>query len=87
MDGSVTLAANRGDWTAAMRPLLLCVFAMVALPVLAQKSLPELKDGTIIHEKSTYRHDGPLRIEGHVRLQGIDLDLRGPIAVAAGADL
>lgn len=70
-----------------MRPLLLSLFAMVALPVLAQKSLPELKDGTFIHENSSYRHDGPLRIEGRVRLQGIEIDLRGPITVAAGADL
>ena len=70
-----------------MRLLLLCLFLILALPLLGQKSLPELKDGTTIHEKSTYRHDGPLRIEGHVRLQGIEIDLRGPITVAAGADL
>ena len=58
-----------------------------ALPALAQKSLPPLTDGTTIKETGTYRHDGPLHISGHVRIQGIDLDLRGPITLAAGTDL
>ena len=70
-----------------MKSLFLCLFLLVALPAPAQKSLPELKDGTIIHEKSLYRHDGPLRIEGHVKIQGVEIDLRGPITVAAGADV
>lgn len=64
--------------------LWLCVFV---LPALAQKSLPSLTDGTVINETGTYRHDGPLHISGHVRIQGIDLDLRGPITLAAGTDL
>ena len=66
-----------------LAPLLL----VLSLPTLAQKPLPPLKDGTVLHEKGSYRQDGPLRIQGHVRLQGIDLELRGPITVAAGADL
>ena len=58
----------------------------IALPAMAQKTLPPLVNGTVIQEKGAYRHDGPLRIEGKVKLSGIDLDLRGPITVAAGAD-
>ena len=65
-------------------PFLLLVFA---LPALAEKPLPTLKDGTVIDEKAAYRHDGPLSIEGRVRIRGIELDLRGPITLAAGADL
>jgi hypothetical protein len=52
-----------------------------------QKTLPPLKDGTVIDEKTTFRHDGTLTISGRVTLKGISLDLRGPISVAAGADL
>ena len=52
-----------------------------------QKTLPVLKDGTVVDEKTDFRQDGPLHIEGHVKLKGISLDLRGPITVAAGADL
>ena len=70
-----------------MKSISLCLFLLVALPAPAQKSLPDLKDGTIIHEKSEYRHDGPLRIEGRVKIQGAEIDLRGPITVAAGADV
>jgi len=51
----------------------------------AQKRLPPLKDGTIVSDKGPYRQDGPLHIQGHVKLQGIDLDVHGPITVAAGA--
>lgn len=53
----------------------------------AQKRLPHLVDGTVIDEKGQYRHDGPLHIQGKVTIRGIDLDLRGPITVTAGADL
>lgn len=63
------------------------LFLMLSLPMSAQKTLPPLKDGTVLHEKGSYRHQGPLRIQGHVRIQDIDLDLRGPITVAAGANL
>jgi hypothetical protein len=66
---------------------LAALLFMLPLPVLGQKPLPVLKDGTVLHEEGSYSQTGPLRIEGHVRMQGIDLDLRGPITVAAGADL
>lgn len=59
----------------------------LALPALAQKELPPLKDGTVIDEKSEFRHDGPLQIAGKIKLKGISLDLRGPISVASGAEL
>lgn len=58
----------------------------MAVPAMAQKTLPPLVNGTAIQGKGAYRHDGPLRIDGKVKLSGIDLDLRGPIVVAAGAD-
>jgi hypothetical protein len=59
----------------------------VALPTQAQKTLPELRDGTVIEERADFRHDGPLRIEGRVKLKGMSLDLRGPVTVALGATL
>ena len=52
-----------------------------------QKPLPPLVDGTVINEPTEFRHDGPLRISGRVKLKGISLDLRGPIRITAGADL
>lgn len=60
---------------------------LLSVPILAQNPLPPLKDGTVITDKGSYRHDGLLHIDGHVKIQGINLDLRGPITVAAGADL
>ena len=65
----------------------LCIAIVIPVPAVAQKSLPPLANGTVIQGKGLYRHDGPLRIEGKVKLSGMDLDLRGPITVAAGADL
>lgn len=64
----------------------LCLLLPLASPAIAQQPLPPLNDGTVINKKARYRHDGPLRIQGKVRIQGIELDLRGPITVAAGAD-
>jgi hypothetical protein len=52
-----------------------------------QKPLPPLVDGTVINEHTEFRQDGPLSISGRVKLTGISLDLRGPIRIAAGADL
>jgi hypothetical protein len=68
---------------AKFAPLVL----LLSLPMLAQNPLPPLTDGTVIRAKGPYRHDGALRIDGHVKLQDIDLDLRGSITVAVGADL
>jgi len=63
----------------------ICLLLCLPLPTLAQKPLPPLKDGTVLNAKGEYRQDEPLYIQGHVKLQGIDLDLRGPITLAAGA--
>ena len=70
-----------------MRSAFLALFLTVVSPAFGQKTLPELKDGTIIEEKAEFRHDGPLLISGRVELKGISLDLRGPITVASGSDL
>jgi hypothetical protein len=67
--------------------LLTVYLPAISLPAVGQKMLPPLKDGAVVQETGTYRHDGPLRIEGKVKLSGIDLDLRGPVTVAAGADV
>ena len=67
--------------------LSLWIALSIAVPAVAQKTLPPLANGTVIQEKGVYRRDGPLRIEGKVKITGIDLDLRGPMTVAAGADL
>src|ERR1700680_1348231 len=70
-----------------MKSALLCLLTMLAFQAFAQKTMPELKDGTVIDEKMEYQHNGPLLISGRVKLRGISLDLRGPITVASGADL
>ena len=70
-----------------MKSALLCFFLTLAFPAFGQKALSDLKDGTVIDEKTEFRHDGPLTVSGRVKLRGISLDLRGPITVASGADL
>jgi hypothetical protein len=70
-----------------MKYALLCFLLTLAFPAFGQKTLPDLKDGTVIDEKTEFRHDGLLLISGHVKLKSISLDLRGPVTVAAGADL
>lgn len=70
-----------------MKSPFLYLFLTLAFPAFGQKTLPALKDGTVIDEKAEYRHDGSLSIAGRVKLKGISLDLRGAITVASGADL
>ena len=73
--------------TGVMKLISRWLLLTLALPALAQKELPLLKDGTVIDQKSEFRHDGPLLIAGKIKLKGISLDLRGPISVASGAEL
>src|SRR5437879_7570620 len=70
-----------------MKSTFLFLFLALAFPAAGQKTLPDLKDGTVIYQKAEDRHDGPLLIAGRVKLKSISLDLRGPITVAAGAAL
>lgn len=70
-----------------MKSAFFYLFLTLAFPAFGQKTLPALKDGTVIDEKAEYRHDGSLSIAGRVKLKGISLNLRGPITVASGADL
>src|SRR5580704_16134753 len=70
-----------------MKFAFLYLLLTLALPAVGQKTLPALKDGTVIDEKAEFRQDGSLLIAGRVRLKGISLDLRGAITVASGADL
>lgn len=51
----------------------------------SERSLPPVHDGSVIAGPGQFRHDGPLRIAGHVTLRNLTLDLRGPIRVASGA--
>ncbi len=48
--------------------------------------LPPLHDGIVVSGPGQFRQDGELRIEGHVTLRHLSLDLHGPIRVAAGAN-
>jgi hypothetical protein len=58
----------------------------VLSPVLAaQTTLPPLNDGVVVAGPGKYRHDGELRVQGKVTLRNLDIDLRGPIRVAAGS--
>jgi hypothetical protein len=70
-----------------MKFIFLYAVLTLAVPAFGQKTLPELKDGTVIDEKMEYQQNGPLLISGRVKVRGISLDLRGPITVASGADL
>lgn len=71
-----------------MKPVaLMCFLIMLTVFARGQKTLPPLKDGVVIDEKTDFRHDGALLISGHVKLKGISLDLRGPVTVSAGAEL
>lgn len=74
---------------AAFSPRLapLCLVVALSVSAMAQKRLPPLVDGTVINDKGAYRHEGPLYVQGKVKISGIDLDLRGPVTVAAAADL
>lgn len=76
-----------GPMKSAFLYLFMTLFMTLAFPAVGQKTLPALKDGTVIDEKAEFRHDGSLLITGRVKLKSISLDLRGPITVAAGADL
>jgi hypothetical protein len=77
----------RGRFNEAMKLTILGVFLACTFPALGQNPLPALKDGTVIDEKTEFRHDGPLLIAGKVKLKGISPDLRGPTTLAPGAHL
>ncbi len=53
----------------------------------AEKPLPALVDGTVVSGPGHFSHEGTLTVQGKVRLRNLDLDVRGPIRVAAGSTL
>lgn len=65
--------------------LLVLILASTAAG--AEQVLPALHDGSIVAGPGSFRHDGPLRITGHVTLRNVTLDVNGPITVASGATL
>lgn len=67
-----------------MRVSLLVLILASTVPG-AEQLLPPLHDGSIVTGPGSFRHDGPLRITGHVRLRNVTLDLHGAITVASGA--
>ena len=72
-----------------IRPLALLVLIVGILPLAfaAERTLPALHDGSVIEGPGQFRHDGELKITGHVSLRHLTLDLHGPITVEAGATL
>jgi hypothetical protein len=72
-----------------MRDAILILIGLLAsCPALAsQKPMPLLHDGIVVDDPGTFFHDGELRIEGHVTLRHLSLDLRGPIIVEPEATL
>ncbi|MBS1842368.1 MAG: hypothetical protein JSS69_10430 [Acidobacteria bacterium] len=61
-----------------------------ALPLLQQevaRPLPVLTNGMVVSGPGVFRQDGPLRIEGDVRLENMTLMISGPITVVKGARL
>lgn len=77
MLGSMTFARCFG--------LTLCLVAGLG-GAQAQMALPAVHDGLVVNGGS-YRHDGPLVVEGRVALRHLTLELHGPIEVKAGARL
>ena len=67
-------------------PYLLSV-GILPLAFAADRTLPALHDGSVIEGPGQFRHDGELKITGHVSLRHLTLDLHGPITVEAGATL
>lgn len=72
-------------WTARLALALLLTIAV--RPTHAATPLPPLRDGSVITGPGSFEHDGVLQIRGSVTLRNLDLDLRGPIHVDAGAHL
>ena len=71
-----------------MRLLAILTFAMLLSPAFAaDQALPPIHDGSVVEGPGRFRHDGELKISGHVSLRNFSLDLRGPITVDAGATL
>jgi hypothetical protein len=51
------------------------------------RPLPPLRDGSVITGPGSFRQDEKLRIEGHVSLRNLTLELRAPVRLATGATL
>jgi len=56
-----------------MKSAFLDLFLTVAFPAFRQRTLPALKDGTVLNEKAEYRHNGSLSIAGRVKLNTWDV--------------
>lgn len=52
-----------------------------------EKPLPALVDGTVVAGPGRFSHDGTMTVRGKVKLHNLDLDVRGPIRIAAGSTL
>ncbi len=59
-----------------------CLFAAAS-----QRPLPTIRDGVTVTGPGAFTYEGTLHIDGKVILRNLDLDLRGPIVLAAGARL
>jgi hypothetical protein len=64
---------------------LILILGILPPAFAADRSLPALPDGSVIEGPGQFRHDGELKITGHVSLRHLTLDLHGPITVDAGA--
>lgn len=67
--------------------ILAILLVFVVYPASAATPLPPLRDGSVITGPGTFEHEGVLHVRGNVTLRNLDLDLRGPIRVDAGAHL
>lgn len=70
--------------TPALSAFVLLAAVVTASPAFADRPLPALHDGLTV-SGGTYRHDGPLHVQGRVTLRNLTLELHGPIEVAEGA--
>jgi len=61
--------------------------SLTALSAHAEKPLPPLHDGVVIAGPGEFRTDAELRIQGHVTLRDLTLNLHAPVRVAEGATL
>jgi hypothetical protein len=65
----------------------LALLLSIASPLLAQRALPLLYDGTVLSGPGEFWHEGELLVQGSVTLRNLTVHLNGPIRVAEGATL
>ena len=83
----ILVSASRAWLSLCAAVLAMMCFSPCLFAAAYQRSLPPLRNGVTVTGPGTFTHQGTLHIDGTVILRNLDLDLRGPIVLAAGARL